>query len=41
MNNTANLPKNVVSLKDIFTEENILRALRESTEDQNKVIRWY
>lgn len=27
-----------VSLKDAFTKENILRALRESTEDQRKIL---
>ena len=26
---------------DIFSKENILRALRESTEDQNKILRAY
>ena len=31
-------PKIKVSLKDAFTKENILRALRESTEDQRKVL---
>lgn len=39
MDDTTTPPKKVISLKDIFTEENILRALRESTEDQNKVMR--
>lgn len=28
-----------VNLKDAFTKENILRALKESTEDQRKVLR--
>lgn len=30
--------KTKVSLKDAFTKENILRALRESTEDQRKIL---
>jgi hypothetical protein len=30
--------KTKVSLKDAFTKENILRALRESTDDQRKVL---
>ena len=29
----------VVELKDAFSNENILRALRESTEDQNKLLK--
>ena len=28
----------MISLKEAFTHENILRALRESTEDQRKVL---
>lgn len=29
-----------ISLKDAFTKENILRSLRESTEDQRKILKW-
>jgi len=27
-----------ISLKEVFTKDNILRALRESTEDQRKIL---
>ena len=30
--------KQKVTLKDAFSKENILRALRESTEDQQKIL---
>lgn len=32
--------KMTVTLKDVFSQKNILRALRESTEDQRKVLKW-
>jgi hypothetical protein len=30
--------KEPISLKDIFTKENMLRAVKESTAEQNKVL---
>lgn len=34
------MKKRKVSLKDVFSQENILRALRESTEIQNEILSW-